>query len=86
VARARGERPRPGLLLGSRGVHFDARDFAPGGELHVTARHHRGERGLVAFDCAVHSAQGGPPLVQGRLNVYIVDDWRELEALEAVVV
>jgi predicted hotdog family 3-hydroxylacyl-ACP dehydratase len=80
LARARGEAPRPGVLLGSRRLRFAAQRFARDRELCVEARHHRGERGLVAFDCEVREASGGPPLVQGRLNVYIVGGFEELEA------
>jgi predicted hotdog family 3-hydroxylacyl-ACP dehydratase len=84
AARARGEDPRPGLLLGSRRLRFDARDFAPGDELRVSVRHHAGERGLVVFDCAVARDCDAAPLVQGRLNVYILDDWRQLGTFGAV--
>jgi predicted hotdog family 3-hydroxylacyl-ACP dehydratase len=79
AARALGESPRPGLFLGSRRVAFYTQWFAAGSGLHVTAVHHRGEIGLVVFDCEVRSAAGGVPLVKGRMNVYIVDDWNALE-------
>jgi len=79
AARALGEAPRPGLLLGSRRVRFDAVDFAPGDAMCVIARHHAGERGLVVFECAVARESDSAPLVQGRLNVYIADDWRDFE-------
>jgi predicted hotdog family 3-hydroxylacyl-ACP dehydratase len=79
AARATGEPPRPGLLLGTRRIVFAADFFQPGEPLHVSANHHRGETGLVAFDCEVRSAAGGGPLVAGRLNVYIVSDWHALE-------
>ena len=78
AALARGEAPRPGLLLGSRRIHFAARELAPGEKLRVTAEHHRGEIGLAAFDCAVFAEADEDPLVRGRLNVYIVEDWRQL--------
>jgi predicted hotdog family 3-hydroxylacyl-ACP dehydratase len=81
VALARGEPPRPGVLIGARRVRFGVQRFEAGRELRVGARHHRGERGLLAFDCEVRDARSGAPLVQGRLNVYTVD---ELDALEAV--
>ncbi len=79
AARARGEAPRPGLFLGARRVSFGVQQFAQDRELLVDVRHHRGERGLVVFDGTVREAQGGPPLVQGRLNVYIVESWKELD-------
>ena len=81
VARALGEPLRPGVLLGSRRLRFGVGRFASDRELRVTARHHRGERGLVSFDCEVREASGGPPLVEGRLNVYIVGGFEELEAI-----
>jgi hypothetical protein len=50
----------------------------PPGPLEVEARHHRGERGLVAFDCIVRDPAGGAALVEGRVNVYIVEHWEDL--------
>ena len=79
AARALREPPRPGLFLGSRRVEFGSAFFRPDQVLHVSAAHYRGETGLVAFDCDVRSAAGGDPLVKGRMNVYIVDDWNALE-------
>jgi predicted hotdog family 3-hydroxylacyl-ACP dehydratase len=80
VALVRGEPPRPGVLLGSRRVGFGVQRFASDRELRVRARHHRGERGLVAFDCELCDPDGGPPLVHARLHVYLVDGWEALEA------
>ena len=80
-ALAQGEPLRPGVLLGSRRLRFGVQRFARGRELRVSARRHGGERGLVAFDCEVWDASGGPPLVEGRLNVYIVGSFEELEAV-----
>lgn len=77
AARARSEGPRPGLFLGSRRVRFAAQVLPPG-PLEVEARHHRGERGLVAFDCRVSDPASGDSLVEGRVNVYIVESWQEL--------
>ncbi len=77
--RALGEPPRPGLLLGSRRVRLHVDAFAPGQPLRVTARHHRGETGLVAFDCRIDDAGSGRPLAEGRLNVYVFPDWQTLE-------
>jgi predicted hotdog family 3-hydroxylacyl-ACP dehydratase len=81
LARAHGEPLRPGVLLGSRRLRFGVGRFASDQELRVWARHHRGERGLVSFDCEVREASGGPPLVEGRLNVYIVGGFEDLEAI-----
>ena len=77
AARARGEALRPGLLLGSRRVRFGAQNL-PSRELTVEARHHRGDSGLVAFDCEVRDPSDGRPLVEGRVNVYIVERWQDL--------
>ncbi|MDH3213403.1 MAG: hypothetical protein OEM05_13045 [Myxococcales bacterium] len=77
AARARGEPLRPGLLLGSRRVRFGAQALPPR-ELAVEVRHHRGGRGLVAFDCQVRDPSDGRRLVEGRLNVYIVERWEDL--------
>ena len=77
--RDRGERPRPGLLLGSRRLALRCESFAPGDALEVSALHHRGELGLVAFDCAVRSAASGETLVAGRVNLYLFRDWGAIE-------
>lgn len=74
AARARGEAPGQGLFLGSRRVAFHTDAFEPGQRLVVTARHHRGESGLVAFDCEVRDRDGGGPLVEGRLSVYTLSE------------
>jgi predicted hotdog family 3-hydroxylacyl-ACP dehydratase len=79
VALARGEAPRPGVFLGSRRLSFGVQHFAIDRALRVSARHHRGERGLVVFDCEVRDLDGGSSLVHGRLNVYLVDAWEALE-------
>lgn len=76
-ARARGRRPPPGLLLGTRRMTLHADRFEPGAVLRVTARHHRGESALVAFDGRVE-APGGALLAEGRVNLYILEDWSEL--------
>jgi predicted hotdog family 3-hydroxylacyl-ACP dehydratase len=78
VARRVGAPLRPGLFLGSRRVRLAVSHFTPEQPLHVAARHHAGEAGLVAFDCEVRRASEATPLVQGRVNVYIVESWREL--------
>jgi predicted hotdog family 3-hydroxylacyl-ACP dehydratase len=77
AARARGEALRPGLLLGSRRLRFGAQSL-PSRELRVEARHHRGETGLLAFDCEVRDPSDGRSLVEGRVNVYTVERWQQL--------
>ena len=83
VALAQGLPLRPGVFLGSRRVSFAVQHFDADRELRVSARHHRGARGLVAFDCEIRDLDGESPLVHGRLNVYLVEAW---EALEGAVV
>jgi predicted hotdog family 3-hydroxylacyl-ACP dehydratase len=82
AARARGRTPGPGLFLGSRRARFRAEAFEPHQVLRVSARHHRGESGLVAFDCEIRDEAGGAALAEARVNVYTVDAWSDL--LEAV--
>jgi predicted hotdog family 3-hydroxylacyl-ACP dehydratase len=76
AARSRGEPLRPGLLLGSRRLRFGARALPPH-ELAVEVRHHRGERGLVVFDCQVRDPSDGSRLVEGRLNFYVGERWAD---------
>lgn len=78
VSRARGETPRPGLLLGSRRLTLFTDVFEAERVLRVTARHHRGESGLVSFDCSVCAEGGDGVLAEGRINLYIFRDWSEL--------
>jgi predicted hotdog family 3-hydroxylacyl-ACP dehydratase len=75
--------PRPGLLLGSRRLLLHADALPTGEELRVTARHHRGSSGLVAFDCSIRSATTGEMLAEGRVNIYILEDWGKLEEARA---
>jgi predicted hotdog family 3-hydroxylacyl-ACP dehydratase len=77
LARARGEVPRPGLFVGSRRLSFRCESFAPDTPLRVTARYAAGRGDALAFDCTVEDPVGGPPLVEGRLNVLLL---RELPA------
>jgi predicted hotdog family 3-hydroxylacyl-ACP dehydratase len=79
ASRERGQAPRPGLFLGSRRVRFAVEAFPAGARLRVTARHHRGETGLAWFDCSLRDERGGRTLAEGRLSVYVFDDWSALE-------
>ena len=81
ASRARGETPRPGLLLGSRRLQLHTPAFEAGARLRVEARHHRGELGLVSFDCSIHSA-GDERLAEGRINLYILQAWDELGGVQ----
>jgi predicted hotdog family 3-hydroxylacyl-ACP dehydratase len=70
VARACGATFRPGLFLGSRRVRLHVDRFDAGQVLHVTVRHHRGDSGLLSFDCELRDAGGGAALAEGRLSFY----------------
>ena len=74
AARSRGEAAQPALLLGSRRLRLRVDHFAAGCTLWVSARHHRGEQGLVAFDCEVRDEPGGALLASGRLLAYTLQD------------
>ena len=76
LARVRGARARPGLFVGSRRLVFRCDSFAPDVALRVRARHAAGHGRTLAFDCAVEDPAGGPPLVEGRLNVRLLDGIR----------
>jgi len=73
AARARGEPPRPGLFVGSRRVAFRCASFAPDVPLAVTARLAGRLGDGFAFDCTVEDPAGGPPLVEGRINVVLLE-------------
>lgn len=77
--RERSGPPRAALLLGSRRLSFATERFRPGQRLHVCARHHRGGRGLVVFDCSVCEEGNEQPLAKGRVNLYTVGDGESLE-------
>ncbi|MCG8591446.1 MAG: 3-hydroxylacyl-ACP dehydratase [Proteobacteria bacterium] len=74
-AREQGERPRVGLLLGTRRVSFRGGDFELGERLRIEARHVGGSnQGLVAFACRVlpATAVGAPEArAEGQLNVLL---------------
>jgi predicted hotdog family 3-hydroxylacyl-ACP dehydratase len=66
------------LLLGSRRLLLHTDVLPSGEELRVTARHHMGQSGLVAFDCSIRTAADREILAEGRVNLYILEDWSEL--------
>jgi predicted hotdog family 3-hydroxylacyl-ACP dehydratase len=74
LARARGEAPGPGLLLGSRRLRFHCDGFEPAQPLEVTARHAAGRSRMLAFECAVLRPGAEAPLVEGRLHVVALRD------------
>lgn len=79
-ARAAGDPPPVGFLIGSRRVLFHAAGFAPGQALTVTAKHLWGDSGLGSFACSVHDAGTGTVLAEGTLSVYLPKDLDSLAA------
>lgn len=73
-ARARGERPRAGLLLGTRRLVLRAERFSPGARLVAVARPLRAaSSGAGAFACRLEepgARAGTPALAEGTLTVY----------------
>ena len=70
VARAAGEPPRAGLLLGSRRLRFFGDAFARGERLRVEVQPLRASAALVAFACSLRDASGALR-AEGTLNVYV---------------
>jgi predicted hotdog family 3-hydroxylacyl-ACP dehydratase len=81
-ARSGGGALRPALLLGTRRMHLSVPRFTPGATLQICARHHRGETGLVAFDCSVEDPSDGRVLASGRVNVYTLDEDASLPGVD----
>lgn len=82
VGRASGERPRIGLLVGSRRVRFHRPAYGRGQRLLVTARRTWGQdTGLVAFECSVVDARSGVCLAEARLNCFMPKDAADLEEI-----
>lgn len=74
LAHQRGESPRPGLFVGSRRLVFRCDGFEPGRLLEVEARHAVGRGARLAFDCAVRLPGAETSLVEGRINVLLLQD------------
>ena len=72
ASRSGHEPPRAAFLLGTRRLRLGTECFRPGQRLRVSARHHRGESGLIVFDCTLRDADAGEALAEGRLNLYTV--------------
>ncbi|MDH3520500.1 MAG: hypothetical protein OEM49_08595 [Myxococcales bacterium] len=81
AARAGWRAPEAALLLGSRRLRLAVDRFPAGQRLRVSARHQRGESGLVLFECAVRDEASGRTLAQGRLSLYTVAPGDSLEEL-----
>lgn len=79
ASRASGQPARAGFLLGTRRLALATECFRPGQRLRVAARHHRGESGLVVFDCTLNDADSDETLAEGRLNLYTVAHESPLE-------
>jgi predicted hotdog family 3-hydroxylacyl-ACP dehydratase len=82
-ARAVGEPPSVGFLIGSRRVAFHVAGFTPGQALTVTAKHLWGETGFASFACSVHDSHTGAILAEGTLSVFVPADPGSLAARTA---
>jgi len=72
AARAEGNAPRIGFLLGTRRVDFHCDRFEPGTTLRASAeRTWGGEEGMVSFECRLADADSGALLAEARLNCYL---------------
>jgi predicted hotdog family 3-hydroxylacyl-ACP dehydratase len=72
AARAEGNEPRIGFLLGSRRISFHCARFDRGRTLRATAvRTWGGSEGMVSFECRLEDADSGAPLAEARLNCYL---------------
>lgn len=75
VARAAGEQPRPGFLLGGRRVTFHVARFQRGERLRVNVRRvWGGPGGMASFDCSLEDGTTGTLLAEGRLNCVVIED------------
>jgi predicted hotdog family 3-hydroxylacyl-ACP dehydratase len=71
-ARAAGNAPKIGFLLGSRELTLDVDAFAVGDELRIEARHVWGDERIGSFQCEVLRA--GRTLASALVNVYEGDE------------
>ena len=71
-ARAAGQAPRIGFLLGTREMNLEVDAFAVGDELTVEAQHVWGDNLIGSFRCEVR--RGTRPLVSALVNVYQGDE------------
>jgi predicted hotdog family 3-hydroxylacyl-ACP dehydratase len=68
-ARASGEPPRVGFLLGTRDLSLSVPGFAVGDEIVVAAHRVFGDEAIGSFDCT--ATRAGVPVAAGTLNVYL---------------
>lgn len=68
AARERGDPVHPGLLLGSRTLHFEKPFIDANTQLQIVARPHR-LGNLASFDCEATNRADDAMLAKGRLNV-----------------
>jgi predicted hotdog family 3-hydroxylacyl-ACP dehydratase len=73
-ARASGEPPRVGFLVGSRRVDFHVPSFPCGRILRVVAEHVWGDTALGSFTCRVEEPATGTVLAEGVLKVFAPPD------------
>ena len=79
VARAAGEPPPMGFLLGGRRVTFHVARFQRGERLRVNARRvWGGPGGMVSFDCSLEDATTGKLVAEGRLNCAVAEAGKAL--------
>jgi predicted hotdog family 3-hydroxylacyl-ACP dehydratase len=80
VARARGEAPLLGFLLGSRCVSFHRPRYHPGESLDVTAQLVWGEMpGTMVFDCSIADRDSAAILADARLKCWVPQAGAALE-------
>jgi predicted hotdog family 3-hydroxylacyl-ACP dehydratase len=83
VARADGNEPRIGFLLGSRRVVFHCDRFEPGTILRASAeRTWGGEDGMVSFECQLEDSHSGALLAEARLNCYLPPEGEGLGGID----
>jgi predicted hotdog family 3-hydroxylacyl-ACP dehydratase len=79
AARADGNLPRIGFLLGTRRAVFHCDRFEPGTTLRASAeRTWGGEEGMVSFECRLEDSDSGALLAEARLNCYLPREGEEL--------
>lgn len=70
-ARAKGEPPKVGFLIGSRRLEFRTKGFRVGQRLTVRATRTWGENEFALFTCRLIDTESQAILVEGNLNVFL---------------
>ena len=73
LARARGEAPRLGMLLGTRRLPLEVGHLEPDQVLHVAARCVHVGAEMVSFACELSSADDQRRVAAARVNIYVGD-------------